>query len=335
MKRNPLFGLLLVLLLPALLVVTGLIGAEGLLAGQHICLDPGHGGSDPGALNVAYGLRESDINLDVSRGLRQLLIAEGATVAMTRDADIYLDNSDRYTFCNLEQADILISVHTNSVTYPDWDGTMTLYGPREDPALAQMLHSAMYAALGATAPEGVEAFDDYGVDRFASGVLFKSEMPAAMVEPLFMSHPAEALALQDTLYDPETGAYEFDTRRGEIAEAILQGTLDYYGAQAGGELHVAEVTMSYSQKRTNYFVNTAVAVANSQGQPVPAADVTLQVTAPDGKLTTDIVATDAEGIAVFSLRVRTTGTYTAEVVSVTKTDWTYDGAGGSATLTIP
>ena len=44
---------------------------------------------------------------------------------MTRTGDDYLGNSDRYTFCNAEEATILISVHTNSVVNPDWDGSMT------------------------------------------------------------------------------------------------------------------------------------------------------------------------------------------------------------------
>ena len=50
------------------------------LTGKKICIDPGHGGSDPGAVNPTYGLTESMINLDVSYGLKSLLENNGAEV---------------------------------------------------------------------------------------------------------------------------------------------------------------------------------------------------------------------------------------------------------------
>ena len=124
------FFLLLSLPLSAILLIPE-AGAEGPLDGRIICLDPGHGGSDPGAINTTYTLEESDINLEVSYGLRYLLEGDGATVVMARTADQYLINSDRYDFCNQQEAYILISVHTNSHTDPTWDGSMTLYGPHE------------------------------------------------------------------------------------------------------------------------------------------------------------------------------------------------------------
>jgi N-acetylmuramoyl-L-alanine amidase len=124
------FFLLLSLPLSAILLIPE-AGAEGPLDGRIICLDPGHGGVDPGAINTTYNLEESDINLEVSYGLRYLLEGDGATVVMARTADQYLINSDRYDFCNQQEADILISVHTNSHTDPTWDGSMTLYGPHE------------------------------------------------------------------------------------------------------------------------------------------------------------------------------------------------------------
>lgn len=110
--------------------------AEGALSRKKVCLDPGHGGSDPGAVNEAYGLEEADINLDVAYGLKALLKTDGADVVMTRTDDSYRSNSDRYTYCNDEKATILVSIHTNSVADPSWDGSLTLYGPMDDPALA-------------------------------------------------------------------------------------------------------------------------------------------------------------------------------------------------------
>ena len=55
---------------------------------SRICIDPGHGGSDPGAVNGA--LAEKDVVLDVGLRLKKLLLNAGYEVIMTRENDIYL-----------------------------------------------------------------------------------------------------------------------------------------------------------------------------------------------------------------------------------------------------
>ena len=346
---------LLALLLPALLFMSA-AGAETLpLTGQKICLDPGHGGTDPGAINTLYNLEESDINLEVSYGLRSLLEGAGATVVMARTGDEYLTNSDRYTFCNQEQADILISVHTNSHSDPTWDGTMTLYGPRESPELAQVLHNEMYPYLRDTRPQQIplEEFVNYGVDRFASGVLFKSDMPAAMIEPLLMSNTYEGPLLVThifTDFDPATFVYAgatfnegdcaaFSCRRGQIAWAAYQGTLAYFDNQAGGGMHVQAIDMSYAKRGKSYAINTAVTIVDAQGDPLPAAEVTLQVTQlPGGAPQVQTALTGADGGAEFKTKTSAGGDYEAAVLDVAKEGWTYAPAHNVETietLTIP
>ena len=213
-------------LLVILLIAVPAHTETGSLTGKKICLDPGHGGSDPGAFNEDYSLQEKDINLDVAYGLKALLEADGAEVVMTRSDDSSKSNRDRYTFCNDEEATILVSVHTNSVTDSSWDGSLGLYAPMDDPALAQAIYDVMYPYLRDSAPEP-DNFTGFGLDRFASGVLFKSDMPAAMMEPLFMSNPAEASLLVTPI--SECG----DCRRAQIAQAIHDGIVSYF-AQGGG-----------------------------------------------------------------------------------------------------
>ena len=127
---------------------------NGKLAGKKICIDPGHGGSDPGAMNEEFELSESMINLDVSYGLKFLLESSGAEVVLTRTNDTYKDNSDRYTFCNNEEATILLSIHTNSVVDPTWDGSMALYfhPDDDDQVLARSIYNVMYPILKDFAP---------------------------------------------------------------------------------------------------------------------------------------------------------------------------------------
>ncbi len=216
------------------------------LSRQKICLDPGHGGSDPGAVNEEYDLQEKDINLDVSYGLKALLEDDGAEVVMTRTDDSSKSNNDRYTFCNEEQATILVSVHTNSTTDPDVDGSMALYFHPQDKILAGAIYDVMYPDLRETAPDS-DNFTGFGLSRFASGVLLKSDMPSAMMEPLFMSNPAEADWLTVTLNEVDDDGVviltdgeptlsadcrDLKCRRGQIATAIHRGILAY--VEAGG-----------------------------------------------------------------------------------------------------
>ena len=225
---------LLVLLVALAVATPAHTEGEGALAGKGVCIDPGHGGSDPGAVNAAFGLEEADINLDVSYALKALLEDDGGVVWMTREGDDYLTNSDRYTFCNGTWADILVSVHTNSVTTPDVDGSLGLYMKEVDVPLARVIQQVMYSSLSINAPDGT-IFTDFGLTRFASGVLLKSDMPATIAEPLFMSNPGEAELLTTRIYrDNGVNANPRcrDCRRAEIAAAIHQGVLDYFGSSA-------------------------------------------------------------------------------------------------------
>jgi hypothetical protein len=252
---------------------------------------------------------------------------------MTRTDDAYLTNRDRYTFCNNEQATLLISVHTNSVEDPTWDGSMALYFHEDDKALAQAIHDWMYPYLRDTPPpndpNGVVPADfrDFGLEKFASGVLLKSDMPAAMMEPVFMSKPVEADWLVGSVYSvsPEGDvSLDLGCRRGQIAQAIYQGILNYLEPASGGKMHVNSLTMNDTAKGPNYFVNTSVQIVDQDANPVSGATVSLKATFPEGTEDSLSGLTDAEGWVTLSLRSRTTGTYTSEVTDVAKEGWEYN-----------
>ena len=339
--------LLLVLLLLGVLFSIPASKASGNLAGVKVCLDPGHGGSDPGAVNENFappdGLQESDINLDVSFGLKSLLENIGAEVVMTREDDIYMTNSDRYTFCNDQQATILVSIHTNSVADPTWDGSMSLYAPSRDQDLAQAIHEKMYPYLRDRAPDK-EAFRDFGISNFASGVLFKCNMPAAMMEPLFMSHPAEAELLVQPIDvdpvtgDPSTGCEEFSCRRGDIARSIYLGVLNYYEDQSTPAMHVATIDMSFKQRKDTYFIYTEVAIQDINSNSVAGAIVAHTFTLPDGSMFTNTGITGDDGAVTFKVRSNLTGQFESAVTSIRKTGWVYNPASNLETseeLTVP
>ena len=224
--------LVLVGLLLLLFIVISRSPPTGRLAGRRICIDPGHGGTDPGAVNESFDLRESEINLDISYGLKLLLEKEGADVVMTRTADSDRSSRDRYTYCGAQQATILVSVHTNSVRDPAVDGSLALYYHDDDRALAQAIYDHMVSSLGDTAP-ALQHFTNYGLDHFSSALLMDSVMPAAILEPVFMSNAAEAQLLIQPIFTDHVAATvdercaDMSCRRGQIAQAICQGVLDY------------------------------------------------------------------------------------------------------------
>ena len=322
---------LCILGLGAILLAPGLArpaaAGDGPLSGVKVCLDPGHGGTDPGAVNEAYGLYESHINLDVSQALMGLLVGDGATVELTRYDDQYLTNSDRYTFCDEWQATILVSVHTNSSVTTSMDGSLGLYFHDDDRELAGAIYDVMWPALKANAPHP-EDFTGFGLSRFASGVLLKSDMPAAMMEPLFMSYAEEAAMLVQPIDD---GCPELSCRRGEIARALHEGILAYFDGQEppptpepGGAMHVAAVEMELRYKGRNALLDTTVVIQDSDGQAVSGALVWVTTMQPDGS-TVDYSGTTGDGGSVtFTLRTRQAGLYTSTVTGVQKAGWSYD-----------
>ena len=300
------------------------------LTGKKICVDPGHGGSDPGAINNEYNLSESIINLDVSYGLKWLLENNGAEVVLTRTDDSYKDNNDRYTFCNSEETTILISIHTNSVVDPTWDGAMALYfhPDDDDRVLAQSIYDVMYPMLKATAPDP-DLFLPFGLDWFASGVLLKSNMPAAMMEPLFMSNPEEAELLVQNIYDDPTqnlfndGCINLDCRRGEIANSIYQGILYYFDLVSPGSMHVSAIDMSYDSKVRNYFIYSEIMILDEDNNSIPSAYVTVSLIQPDGDEISLTEISGVDGVVTFKFRSNQTGLYETIVTDVWKDGWIY------------
>ena len=99
-----------------------------------VVIDPGHGGSDVGAVNGRY--MESEIALDCALELKKQLEATGLKVLLTRDGteseeeytmyNIY-DEDGRVTMANESHAKILISLHLNSNLSDNVDGGVEIY----------------------------------------------------------------------------------------------------------------------------------------------------------------------------------------------------------------
>lgn len=211
---------------PVLPLAVAVPAGKGPLAGRRICLDPGHGGAiEPGAV-FDFGdgrvLREADVVLDIARTLRAWLQADGAAVTLTRTEDRYLTLDERAAICNSAGADIAVSLHLNGGDDPAWNGALTLFAKLIDRRLAEVLAVALQNGLARTAPG--RPFYAFGARPFDGHVLLRTFMPAVIVEPVFLTNPAEARALLAPTSQP-------DSRRNQIVLETYRGIRMYFAGE--------------------------------------------------------------------------------------------------------
>ena len=187
---------------------------SGVLRGKVIVVDPGHGGSNPGA--VANNTREADNNLAVSLKLRDKLTKAGAKVVMTRESDrtVATEGSSlgqelaaRVNIAEANNADIFVSVHSNSNPDPSIYGTMTFYPSGKSSKLALEVQNSIITETGSA---------DKGTSPATFYVLRNSSMPSILVEMGFVTNTGEARRLQE------------DNYRNKIAQGIFNGVVKYF-----------------------------------------------------------------------------------------------------------
>lgn len=77
-----------------------------------VCVDPGHGGSDTGAIGI-NDTYEKDGNLELALKVANLLTDNGVTVVLTRDDDSSISSEERAAIANDANADLFIALHQN------------------------------------------------------------------------------------------------------------------------------------------------------------------------------------------------------------------------------
>jgi len=209
-----LVAILAAILLSIAAFTTG-AGAQETGCSGKVVLDAGHGGTDSGAVNTKYGIKEKDQTLDVATHLKTLLEGDGCTVYMTRTGDKTLSNNDRYTFANTTDANVLVSIHMNGSSNSSTDYTTTLFGKwRKDKELANTVFRSLSSLPAADGTGTMSTKTPYS---FASGVLLKSNMPATIAETVFITNDREGQLLSNGT----------ETRQQQIAEALRMGIEKY------------------------------------------------------------------------------------------------------------
>lgn len=172
-----------------------------------LLLDAGHGGKDPGT--SGNGMQEKNLNLTIAQKIAQKLQGSGIKVYMTRDSDVYPENSTRAKTAN-DIADLMVSIHMNSGPETA-NGTETLYqvhtndnGARlTSKQLAEILQGKVVSATGNT-NRGAKLWTDVLI-------LNRTTVPAVIVEVIFITNTGDALKISNPTYQDQ------------VAQAIADG----------------------------------------------------------------------------------------------------------------
>jgi N-acetylmuramoyl-L-alanine amidase len=202
-----------------------------------ICLDPGHGGKDPGnrvgGVGGFFAHNEKTYTLLLALELRDQLKKLGFNVVLTRTKDTYFDLPARPATANQAGADLFVSLHFNATTNsPD-----AVQGPETYciTPVGAASSNAQGEGSGSSATTAnryenkslllayqiekslVQSLDvaDRGVRRARFAVLRDAAMPAILIEGGYMSNPTEGKKIYDAAY------------RKHMAAAIVKGIVAY------------------------------------------------------------------------------------------------------------
>lgn len=180
------------------------------LSDAVIVIDPGHGGSDTGALSTNEEIEEKTITLSTAKKVKKELEATGATVYLTRTSDTFVQLGDICTYSEAKKADIFISLHADSTEYAnEATGITTYYYYQENEKLAQTVS---------------DSFDDLplasrGIATGNYQVLRENLQPALLVEMGYMNNDADLAEMTTSSYQQQ------------LAESLTEALRDYFELQ--------------------------------------------------------------------------------------------------------
>ena len=188
------------------------------LIGKVIYIDPGHGGRDPGAMYK--NIMEKDINLSISKKLKNNLENLGAIVYMTRYDDYDLsvkytnskkrsDLAKRIEIINNSDTDMYISIHLNAENSENWRGAQIFYDDinPENKKLADYIYKEFKNNFSTT--REVKELTNIYLHR-------KVEKLGILVEAGFLSNANDRYLLKQ------------NNHQKTLANIITEGILKYY-----------------------------------------------------------------------------------------------------------
>ncbi len=181
---------------------------------KTIVIDPGHGGSDPGAVNGTR--QEKDDTLRLGLAVRDQLEKMGQNVIMTRDSDVFIPLPERSAISNNAGADLFVSIHRNSTDLgPGPAGVENFVQVGSPPINTKYAEDVLNEIVSA----GVQKNRGISTANFA--VLRNTKAPAMLLEMGFITNPED-----NRLFDANLDAY---------ATAIAQGIVKAVGDDPPGD----------------------------------------------------------------------------------------------------
>lgn len=184
-----------------------------------ICIDPGHGGSDPGAVDY---VTEKVVNLDTSLKMKDWLNLDTSdtsgggswSVYMTRSTDVYVSLSGRVNYANNNSVNRFLSIHANAASSSSANGSETFcyyYGSsysfdmRNKVQDELISHGGLYNRGNKTA--------GYYVIKYTN-------MPAALTELGFVTNYTDSQSLGSSSW------------RNEVAKGFMHAMQRHFGYSA-------------------------------------------------------------------------------------------------------
>jgi N-acetylmuramoyl-L-alanine amidase len=159
---------------------------------MKICIDAGHGGTDPGAIGTQpFRLEEKDFNLRLALLLEEELEAKGHWTIVTRRQDRSLSLPARADFSNRLGAELFVSIHANAAGMPAVEGMEIYHFPGSEKG--QRVATLVLDKMTAMFPD----HKNRGVKEANFAVLRLTEMAAILIETEFLTNPAQLEFLAD------------------------------------------------------------------------------------------------------------------------------------------
>lgn len=155
-----------------------------------VCIDPGHGGSESGA--VVNGIYEKSLNLAIGLATRNELNSWTAvtfSVIMTRTTDTYVSLSERYNIANNNNVDCFVSIHCNTASSSTTSGCTAIYPNNHDITNSKWLATRVVSAIDSMT--SLSQFGSPYMDDRDLAVLRGTNMPATIVECGFMTNATD------------------------------------------------------------------------------------------------------------------------------------------------
>jgi N-acetylmuramoyl-L-alanine amidase len=210
------------------------------LLGRIVVLDPGHGGEDTGT--TAHGLTESEVTLDLARRIEGRLSAIGVTVLFTRSATSGPQDLLRARMANEAHADIMLSLHCDSIDQSRASGVATFFWGLErfgawsavGEHLANLVQREIVSRTGLadcrSHPRGWQ-------------LLQRTQMPTVRIEAGYLSHPEDAAKLADPAF--------LDTLAEAIVIALQRMYLGEDDTNATGVLRLGDLGAYNAKQRAS------------------------------------------------------------------------------------